>query len=128
MYRTNCKETTMVQSCHTGKDVLSLVKKHICSYYYYFLAYDFCRFCVVIRFFIPATTANDLRLRRISIQDLILLHYFLILILEKEPVFPFSMLSAKQENYHFYNVFGTTRSLTGDWSLDLQYSKPGLYH
>ena len=27
------------------------------------------------------------------------LHYFLILILEKEPVFPFSMSSAKQENY-----------------------------
>ena len=31
------------------------------------LAVDFCRFCVVIRvFFIPATTANDLRLRRFS--------------------------------------------------------------
>jgi len=27
------------------------------------------------------------------------LHYFLILVLEKEPVFPFSMLSAKQANY-----------------------------
>jgi len=27
-----------------------------------FLAFDFCRFCVVIRFFIPTTTANDLRL------------------------------------------------------------------
>ena len=56
-------------------------------------------------FFIPATTANDLRLRRISISYSS--HYFLILILEKEPVFPFSMLSAKQGNYwyHFYNVF-----------------------
>ena len=44
------------------------------------------------------------------------LHYFLILILEKEPVFPFSMLSAKQGNhwYQFYNVFGMTHSLTGD--------------
>ena len=41
------------------------------------------------------------------------LHYFLILILEKEPVFPFSMLSAKQGNYwyHFYNVFG----IRGPW-------------
>ena len=38
-----------------------------------FLAFVICRFCVVIRFFIPATTANDLRLRRISIPDLI--HY-----------------------------------------------------
>jgi len=42
--------------------------------------------------------------------------YFLILIIEKEPVFPFSMFSAKQGNYwyHFYNVFGMTRSLSGD--------------
>ena len=31
----------------------------------FILAFDFCRFCVVIRFFRPATTANDLRLRRI---------------------------------------------------------------
>ena len=36
-----------------------------------------------------------------------------------------SMLSAKQENYwyYFYNVFGMTRSLTGDWTWDLLHSK-----
>ena len=36
--------------------------------------------------------------------------------LRKSRFFPFSMVSAKQENYwyHFYNVFGMTRSLTGD--------------
>ena len=38
-------------------------------------------------FFIPATTANDLRLWRISIPDLI--HYIIFLILEKKPVFIF---------------------------------------
>ena len=82
-----------------------------------FLAFDFCRFCVAIRFFIPAKMANDLRLWRISIPDLI--HHLLIFILEKEPVFPFSMLSAKRGNYwyHFYNIFGMTRSLTGDCLL-----------
>ena len=50
-----------------------------------------------------------------SITDSIHYIYFPILILEKEPVFPFSMLSAKQWNYwyHFYNFFGMTRSLTG---------------
>ena len=44
------------------------------------------------------------------------LHYFLILIFEREPVLPFSMLSAKQGNYwyHFYKVFGLTQSLTRD--------------
>ena len=36
----------------------------------FFLEFDFCRFCVV-------TTANDLRLRRISIPDLI--HYIIFL-------------------------------------------------
>ena len=56
--------------------------------------------------------------------------YFLILILEKEPVIPFSMLSAKQGNYwyRFYNVFGMTLSLTGDWTRDLPHSKPALYY
>ena len=58
------------------------------------------------------------------------LHYLLILILEKEPVFPFSMLSTKQGYYwyHFYNVFGMTLSLTGYWTRDLPHSKPALYH
>ena len=34
---------------------------------------------------------------------------------EKEPVFPFLMFSAEQGNYwyHFYNVFGMTRSIVG---------------
>ena len=53
-----------------------------------------------------------------------------IFILEKEPVFPFLMLSAKQGNYwyHFYNVFGMARSLAGDWTQDLPHSKLALYH
>ena len=43
-----------------------------------------------------------------SIPDYIHYIYLPILILEKEPVFPFWMFSAKQGNYryHFYNVFG----------------------
>ena len=51
-----------------------------------------------------------------SIPDFIHYFYFPILVLGKEPVFSFSMLSAKQGNYwyHFYNVFGMTWSLTGD--------------
>ena len=58
------------------------------------------------------------------------LHFNPILILEKESVFPFLMLSAKQGKYwyHFYNVFGMTRSLTGDWTWDLPHSKPAIYH
>jgi len=39
------------------------------------------------------------------------------------------MSSAKQGHYwyHFYNVFGMTRSLTGDSTRDLPQSKPALY-
>ena len=89
-----------------------------------------CRFCVVISFFHPRhngqwpPTSKDFYTRSYP------WHYFLILILEKEPVFPFSMLSAKQGNYwyHLYYVFGLTRSLTGDWTLDLPHSMPALYH
>ena len=61
-----------------------------------FLAFDFRRFCVVIRFFHPRhngqrpPTSKDFYTRSYP------LHYFLILICEKEPVFPFLMLSAKQ--------------------------------
>ena len=29
---------------------------------------------------------------------------------------------------YFYNVFGMTRSLTGDWTQDLPHSMPALYH
>ena len=50
-----------------------------------------------------------------SIPDFIHYIYFPILILQKESVFPFLMLSAKQGNYwyQFYNVFGMTRFVTG---------------
>ena len=66
-------------------------------------------------FFILTTTANDLRLPGIFIPDFIHYIYFPILILEKEPVFPFLIFSAKQGSYwyHFYNVFSMTSSLTG---------------
>ena len=71
---------------------------------------------MVIRVFIPATTANDLRLRRIFYLRLYAYIYVPILILENESVFPFLMFSAKQGNYwyHFYNVFG----ITIDWGLN----------
>ena len=65
-----------------------------------------------------------------SIPDFIHYIYIPILILEKEPVFPFLMFSAKQGNYwyRFYNIFGMTRSLTVDWTRDIPHSKPALYH
>ena len=64
-----------------------------------------------------------------SIPNFIHYIYFPILILEKEPVFPFLMFSAKQGNYwyHFYNHFGMTRSLTGDWTRDFPHSMPAFY-
>ena len=89
----------------------SRVTENVFYCLFFFFAFDFCRFCVGHTRSYP-------------------LHYFLILILEIEPVFSFSMLSAKQGNYwcHFYIVFGMTWSLTGNWTLDLPHSMPALYH
>ena len=98
--------------------------------FYFFSVWLLSVLCGHSGFFIPATTAKDLRLRRISIPDLIHYIIFLSYFLRKSQYFPFSMFSTKQVNYwyHFYNVFGMTRSLTGDWTLDLPHSKPALYH
>ena len=73
-------------------------------FYFYFLAFAFCRFCVVIRFFHPRHNGQWPPTSKDFYPRFYPLHYFPILILEKEPVFPFSMLSAKQGNYwyHFY--------------------------
>ena len=57
---------------------------------YNFLFFYFLNWFVVgsawsFSFFIPATTANDLRLRKVFYPRFYPLHYLLILILEKEP-------------------------------------------
>ena len=50
------------------------------------LAFDFCCFSVAIRFFIPATTANDLWFRRISIPDFIHYIFFPIFIRRRQNI------------------------------------------
>ena len=84
------------------------------------LAFDFCRFCVVIRFFHPRHNGQwPLTSTDISIPQFIHYIYYPILFLGKEPVFAFSMFSAKQGHYgyHFYNVFGMTDAVL-DWGLN----------
>ena len=82
-----------------------------------FLAFDFCRFCVVIRFFSyrpqrPMTSDFE----GFSIPDFIHYIYFSILILEKEPVFPCLMFSAKQGNYLVKFIFIITSLVwRGPW-------------
>ena len=53
-----------------------------------FLAFDFCLFSVDIRFFLPQRPMTS-DFEGFSILDFIHYIYFPILILEKEPVFPF---------------------------------------
>ena len=115
-----CVLWTVLKACLSVMMILLLVidfLKLICfeiikTFFFFFLAFDFCRFCAVIRFLIPATTANDLWLRKNFHTRSYQLHYFLILFLEKKPVFLFSMFSAKQVNYSYnlYNVFGISPS------------------
>jgi len=72
---------------------------HTTSFVCVFLAFDFCRFCVVIRFF-PSPPqwplTSDFEGLKVSIPDFIHYIYFPILILKKEPVFSFLMFSANQ--------------------------------
>ena len=66
-----------------------LIVKFEVKHVEFFLAFDFfVSSAWSIGFFIPATTANDLRLRKDFNTRSSPLHYYLILILEKEPVFP----------------------------------------
>jgi len=67
----------------------SYIVTEIISYCIFFLCVQLCRFCLVICLFIPATTAKDLRLLRISIPNVTVTFFCSILILEKEPVFLF---------------------------------------
>ena len=77
-------------------------------------------------FFIPATTTNDLRLRRIFYPRFYPSHLFSYLnSWERASIFHFecSVLHKGTTGTICYNVFGMTRSLTGDWTLDLLHSK-----
>ena len=62
----------------------------VLSVLFLFLTFDFCRFCVVIRICLPATTANSLRLRRIFYPRFYPLHLFSYLnSWERASIFPF---------------------------------------
>ena len=82
-------------------------------------------------FFIPATTANDLRLRRSLYPRFYPSHLFSFLNpWERASIFPFecSVLNKGTTGTIFFNVFGMTRSLTWGWIRDLPHSKPVLYN
>ena len=65
---------------------------------FYFLAFDFCS-AWSFGVFIPATTANDLRLRRIFYPRVYLSHLFSCLNSWERASIRFLMFSAKQRNY-----------------------------
>ena len=64
-----------------------------------------------------------------SIPDFIHYTYYLNS-WERASIFPFgcSVLNKGTTGTIFFNVFGMTRSLTGDWTRDLPHLKPALYH
>ena len=124
------KITSVLCENSSWNEFYTLNHEIITSFLKFFFRVRFCRFYVVIQFFHPCDNGQWSPTLKDFYTKSYPLHYCLILILQKEPVFPFSMLSAKQGNYwyHFYNVFGMTRSLTGDWNRDHPHSKPALYH
>ena len=79
-----------------------------------YLAFDLCRFRVVIRFFHPATTANDLRLRRIFYPRFYPLHLFSYLnSWEKASIFPFEC--SVLNNGTTCTIFITSLVWRGPW-------------
>ena len=94
-----------------------------------FLAFDYCRFCVVIRFFHPRHNGQWPPTSKDFYPRFYPLHVCPILILQEEPVFPLLKLSFKQGHYwyHFDNVFDMTWFLTVYWTRYLLHSKPALY-
>ena len=66
----------------------SFVKIYALVYFLFFWRTTFVGSAWSFGFLIPATTANDIRLEGFPIPDFIHYIYFLILILEKEPVYP----------------------------------------
>ena len=88
---------------------LYVMSTHVRSYIYHmgsffcflfvFLAFDFCRFCVVIRVFSSPPQRPMTSDFEGFLYQILSITLFSYLILEKEPVFPFSLLSAKQGNY-----------------------------
>ena len=70
-----------------------------------FFSVRLCRFCVAIFFFYPRHNSQWPPTLKDFYPKFYPRHFCPILILEKEPVFPFLMFSAKQGNYwyHFYN-------------------------
>ena len=118
-------------------DLRPCVLKQLLYYYYFsflpftFTSIFFYRSTYVgstwsLVFFIPATTANDLRLLKISILDIIHYIFFYLNSWERASISLFNVQCYTR--VPFYNVFGMTRSLTGDWIRDLPHSKPALYH
>ena len=105
------------------RNLINLLHYFISSYFYFFIV----RLLSVLRshsfFSSPPQRPMTSAFEGFYIADFI---NFPNLILEKKPVFPFSMLSAKQGHYwyHFHNVFGMTRSFTGDWTRDLSHLRP----
>ena len=66
-------------------------------------------------------------------QILSITFFLTILILEKEPEFPFFNVECQTRELlvpkkSFYNIFGTMQSLTGDWLGHLPHSMPALFH
>ena len=78
---------------------ITLHQKHVILQLFIILAFHFCRFSVVICFSSPPQRPMTSDFEGFSMPDFIHYIYFPILILEKEPVFPFLMFSAEQGNY-----------------------------
>ena len=85
----------------------------------FFLAFDFCQFCVVIGFFHPRHKRQWPPPLKGFLYQILFITLFSYLN---------SWERASISLFNFYNVFGMMRSLTEDWTRGLPHSMPALYH
>ena len=119
----------------------------------FLLAFDFCLFCVVIRFFHPRHMTSDLEGFLYQILSITLFSY--LNSWERASIFPFECWvlnksttgtifityfvwrgpwlgiepgTSLTQSHHSSTRLSRRRSLTGDWTRDLPHSKPTLFH
>ena len=131
-----------VSAWHSGSNTKQLYLSHhhvkivLSLYFYFYFQIIFFRSTFVgsawsFVFFIPATTANDLRLRRIFYPRFYPLHLFSYLnSWERASIFPFecTVLNKGTTGTIFIMSLVWRCPWLGIWTRDRPHSKPALYH
>ena len=119
-------------ACSAGRGVTIAANYAVWFCFFVFLAFDFCQFCVVIRFFHPRHNGQWLPTSKDFLSQILSITFKKKSYLNSSERAGISllMLIAKQGNYwyHFITSLVWRDPWLRDWTRDLPHSKPALYH